>query len=78
MYNNQLLKSYSVNTVEKEIYNKCGFELDGDELTVTLIYDANVIQKSYYVDISRFTEFSYENDFLNYIKNDISAFSLWP
>ena len=78
LYNNQLLKSYSVNTVEKEIYNKCGFELDGDELTVTLIYDANVIQKSYYVDISRFTEFSYENDFLNYIKNDISAFSLWP
>lgn len=78
LYNNQLLKSYSVNTVEKEIYNKCGFALDGDELTVTLIYDANVIQKSYYVDISRFTEFSYENDFLNYIKNDISAFSLWP
>lgn len=78
LYNNQLLKSYSVNTVEKEIYNKCGFELDGDELTVTLIYDGNVIQKSYYVDISRFTEFSYENDFLNYIKNDISAFSLWP
>ena len=78
LYNNQLLKSFSVNTVEKEIYNKCGFELDGDELTVTLIYDANVIQKSYYVDISRFTEFSYENDFLNYIKNDISAFSLWP
>lgn len=78
LYSNQLLKSYSVNTVEKEIYNKCGFELDGDELTVTLIYDANVIQKSYYVDISRFTEFSYENDFLNYIKNDISAFSLWP
>ena len=71
LYNNQLLKSYSVNTVEKEIYNKCGFELDGDELTVTLIYDANVIQKSYYVDISRFTEFSYENDFLNYINSNV-------
>lgn len=78
LYNNQLLESYSVNTIEKEIYNKCGFELDGDELTVTLMYDANVIQKSYYVDISRFTTFSYENDFLNYIKNDISTFSLWP
>ncbi len=78
LYNNQLLESYSVNTIEKEIYNKCGFELDGDELTVTLMYDANVIQKSYNVDISRFTTFSYENDFLNYIKNDISTFSLWP
>ena len=61
-----------------DIYKHCGYVLDGDELTLTLVKDSKIIQKSFFIDIDRFVSASFDHEVLNTIKSDIITYSLWP
>ncbi|MBR5639489.1 MAG: hypothetical protein IKW83_06960 [Muribaculaceae bacterium] len=77
-YHEQTCKSLDLEKVEKDIDNNHGFTLDGDMLTVTQVSGADVVQKTFYIDVSKFVKVSFETDFLNMIKKDITRFTLWP
>ena len=64
--------------LENDIYKHCGYVLDGDELSLTLVKDSKIIQKSFFIDIDHFVSASFDHEVLNTIKSDIITYSLWP
>ena len=67
----------SLQDIEKEFYQKCALELDGDSFGFRICIDDNIHKKDYAVDINCLKKEAYKSEFLNKIVNDIKTCNMW-
>lgn len=63
--------------IEKELYQKCALELDGDVFGFIIDVDGNMLSEDYAIDIQCMKQSQYESEFLGTIKKDIQEYKLW-
>jgi hypothetical protein len=63
--------------IEKELYQKCALELDGDMFGFRIDIDRKIYKEDYAVDINCLKKGTYKSDFLNKIVNDIKTYNMW-
>lgn len=67
----------SLEDIEKELYQKCALELDGDTFGIIIEIDHKTHNADYAVDINCLKQGKYKSDFLNKITNDIKNYKMW-
>jgi hypothetical protein len=63
--------------IEKELYQKCALELDGDMFGFRIDIDGKIHKEDYAVDINCLKKGTYKSDFLNNIVADIKIHNMW-
>lgn len=63
--------------IEKELYQKCAFELDGVIFGFIIEVDGKRYNVDYAVDINCLKQQEYDSVFLNKISNDIKYYKMW-
>ena len=63
--------------IEKELYQKCALELDGDMFGFRIDIDGKIHKEDYAVNINCLKKGTYKSDFLNKLVNDIKAYNMW-
>lgn len=63
--------------IEKELYQKCALELDGDNFGFRIVIDGKTYNTDYAVDINCLKTDKYKSEFLNKITNDIKTHKMW-
>ena len=63
--------------IEKELYQKCALELDGDGFGFKIDIDGKIHKGNYPVDINCLKKGTYKSDFLNKIVTDIKTYNMW-
>ena len=67
----------SLEDIEKELYQKCALELDGDTFGIIIEIDHKTHNADYAVDINCLKQGKYKSDFFNKITNDIRNYKMW-
>ena len=67
----------SLEDIEKELYQRCAMELDGDMFGFMIEIDRKTHNADYAVDINCLKQGKYKSDFLNRITNDIKRHKMW-
>lgn len=63
--------------VEKELYQKCALELDGDMFGFRVDVDGKIQKEEYGIDIKCLKKGIYKSNFLNKIVTDIKTYNMW-
>ncbi len=63
--------------IEKELYQKCDLELDGDMFGFRVNINGKIYNKDFPIDINCLKKGTYKSDFLNKIVNDIKIYNMW-
>lgn len=67
----------SLEDIEKELYQKCALELDGDVFGFIIEIDRKTHIADYAVNINCMIQRKYKSNFLNKITNDIKSHKMW-
>lgn len=67
----------SLEDIEKELYQKCALELDGDVFGFIIEIDHKTYIADYAVNINCMKQRKYKSTFLNKITNDIKSHKMW-
>lgn len=63
--------------IEKELYQKCALELDGDNFGFRIVINGEIYNIDYAVDINCLKSAEYKSEFLSKITNDIKTHKMW-
>lgn len=67
----------SLQDIDKEIYQQCPLELDGDNFGFRVIIDGDILTKDYHIEINCLKAGRYNTNFSNKIVNDITIRDMW-
>lgn len=68
---------FSLEDIEKELYQNCALELDGTVFGFKIEFDKKIHNADYAVDINCLKQGKYKSDFLNKIASDIKTYRMW-